>query len=48
MEEYKCPISKKIFRYPVTMDDGYTYEYLEIFKHLLQNDTSPVTNFKNF
>ena len=42
--DFKCPISKEIMHNPVIAFDGYSYEYEYIKRHLLTNDTSPMTN----
>ena len=45
-ELIKCPISKKIFYNPVTLEDGHTYEQREIEEWLKYNNTSPITRAK--
>ena len=42
----RCPISKFLFKEPVIIADGFTYEKTEIERWLLVNDTSPCTNVK--
>ena len=42
-EQIICPISKKIFLNPVTLEDGHTYENDEIEQWLLNKNTSPIT-----
>jgi len=38
-----CPISLQIFKCPVVIADGFTYEYEEIKNWLNNNNTSPMT-----
>ena len=38
-----CPISLQIFKCPVVIADGFTYEYAEIKNWLNNNNTSPMT-----
>ena len=38
-----CPISLQIFKHPVVIADGFTYEYAEIKNWLNNNNTSPIT-----
>jgi hypothetical protein len=41
-----CPLSKKIFKNPVTVTDGFIYEKNMITEWFLSNDTSPMTKEK--
>ena len=38
-----CPITQQIFRYPITLSDGHTYEYEAIKNWLSTHKTSPIT-----
>ena len=46
--EFFCPITLEIFRDPVILEDGNTYEKEAIEKWLKENSTSPITNQKLF
>ena len=39
-----CPITQFIFRHPITLSDGHTYEYEAIHNWLSTHKTSPITN----
>jgi hypothetical protein len=39
-----CPITSHIYKEPVTLSDGYTYEKHAIKNILLTNRVSPITN----
>jgi len=41
--QYICPITESIFKVPVLLADGYTYEKEAIVEWLASNNTSPVT-----
>jgi hypothetical protein len=43
IDSFRCPLSKLIYREPVTLADGYTYEKDKIEEHLKTNNNSPVT-----
>lgn len=45
LDKYICPITQQIFRNPITLDDGFTYEQEAIEQWILQNNnnTSPMT-----
>ena len=42
-EQFRCPISQELMEDPVTTSDGQTYERREIFRWLLDHDTSPLS-----
>lgn len=42
--EWFCPLTHEVFRDPVILTDGYTYEEDAIRKWLTSNATSPMTN----
>ena len=42
-EYFTCPITLCVFRHPVTMSDGYTYEYSAIYEWMNKQTTSPMT-----
>ena len=44
IENLVCPITKQVFRNPVTLCDGITYEYLAIKEWLEKTNKSPITN----
>jgi hypothetical protein len=44
IENLVCPITKQVFRNPVTLNDGITYEYLAIKEWLEKTNKSPITN----
>lgn len=44
INNYMCPISLQIFKNPVIIEDGFTYEYDEIKKWFENNNRSPLTN----
>src|SRR3990170_382402 len=39
----KCPLSKKIFKYPVLASDSNVYEMIEIVKRIKDDNKSPIT-----
>ena len=41
-----CPISKKIMKEPVVLEDGYTYEKVEIISWLMKNNNRSPVNGK--
>jgi hypothetical protein len=44
--QLSCPLSKKLFRDPVTIETGYTFEKEEIAKHLKDHDVCPQTQVR--
>ena len=43
-ETLTCPITHQIFCYPITINDGHTYELRAISEWLKNHNTSPITN----
>lgn len=46
IQDFHCPISWDIFKDPVILEDGFTYERDNISEWLSKNRTSPTTNRK--
>lgn len=48
ISDFHCPISWEIFKEPVVLEDGFTYEKENISEWLINHKTSPNTNRKIF
>lgn len=46
IEDFHCPISWELFKDPVILEDGFTYEREDISEWLTKNRSSPTTNRK--
>ena len=43
IDNYRCPITRLIYRHPVIIEDGYTYEKCAIERYLENDNRSPIT-----